>query len=67
MTQSFSFVITLLVTVALVGFGVWLLITLVPMDEKYKTAIKAIAAVALVLYLLSAFGLFDLGAMRHHR
>ena len=67
--MTFSFVITLLVTVALVGFGVWLLITIVPMDEKYKTAIKAIAAVALalVLYLLSAFGLFDLGALRHHR
>jgi hypothetical protein len=62
-----SFVITLIVVVALVGFGVWLLTTLVPMDPKYAIAIKAIAAVALVLYLLSAFGLFDLGAVRHHR
>jgi hypothetical protein len=64
---TFSFFITLLVTIALVGFCVWLLITLVPMDPKYATAIKAIAAVALLLYLLSAFGLFDLGSVRHHR
>jgi hypothetical protein len=53
--------------IALVGFGVWLVTTLVPMDAKYAIAIKAIAAVALLLYLLSAFGLFDLGAVPRHR
>lgn len=63
--MTLSFLITLIVVVALVGFGVWLVTTLVPMDPKYATAIKAIAAVALLLYLLSAFGLFDLGAVRH--
>jgi hypothetical protein len=63
--MTLSFFITLIVVVALVGFGVWLVTTLVPMDPKYATAIKAIAAVALLLYLLSAFGLFDLGSVRH--
>lgn len=65
--MTLSFVITLIITVALVGFGVWLLITLVPMDPKYATAIKAIAAVGLLLYLLSALGLFDLGSVHRHR
>lgn len=63
--MTLSFLITLLVVIALVGFGVWLVTTLVPMDPKYAVAIKAIAAVALLLYLLSAFGLFDLGSVRH--
>jgi hypothetical protein len=65
--MTLSFLITIILVIALVGFGVWLVTTLVPMDPKYATAIKAVAAVALLLYLLSAFGLFDLGSVRHHR
>jgi hypothetical protein len=65
--MTLSFLITLIVVIALVGFGVWLVTTFVPMDPKYATAIKAIAAVVLLLYLLSVFGLFDLDSVRRHR
>ena len=49
--------ISLLVTIALIGLVCWLLTTLIPMDVKFQQAIIAVAIVAILLYVLRHFGL----------
>lgn len=45
--------ILLVVTVCLIGFVIWLLTTRIPMPPYWAQTIQVVAAVALVLYLLS--------------
>lgn len=45
--------ITLLITIALVGFLVHLLVTYIPMPEPFKQVIIVTCVVLVVLYLLS--------------
>ena len=49
--------ISLLVTIAIIGLIVWAITTLVPMDAKFKQIITVIAIVFVVLYVLGAIGL----------
>lgn len=49
--------ISLLLTFAIVGFLVWLVITYIPMPDPFKKAIVVIVVVLLVLYLVQLFGL----------
>lgn len=51
--------ITLIVTIAVVGLLVWLVTTLIPMPPQFRTAIYAVAGVCLLLFLLRYFGLWD--------
>lgn len=51
--------IMLILTIAALGFLVWLITTYVPMAPPFKTVIYVVAAVVLVLYLMSAFGVMD--------
>jgi hypothetical protein len=48
--------ITLFLTLAICGLIVWLILQL-PMPEPFKTAIKALAIVFLILYLVRVFNL----------
>lgn len=48
--------ISLLITIALIGLLVWALITFVPMPDKFKTAIIVVAIVCVIIYVLSAMG-----------
>jgi len=50
-------VLSLIVSVAVAGLVVWL-VGLIPMPPKFHLAIRVIALVALILWLLDAFGLF---------
>lgn len=52
--------IELVLTLALVGFLLWLVLTYVPMPDPFKKAIIAIVVVVLVLYLLRLFGIGDI-------
>lgn len=45
-------IITLLVTLAIVGFCVWLVTTYIPMPEPIRKAIIVIVVLLLVLYLV---------------
>ena len=57
--------IGLIVLIAVIGFLVWAVTTLIPMPEHFKRAIYVVALVILVIYLLQVFGLVpDLGAVR---
>jgi hypothetical protein len=44
--------ITALIVLAIVGFGLWLLTTMVPMEPRIKTAIIGIALFLCFLYII---------------
>lgn len=52
--------ITLLLTVAIVGFLVYLIVTYVPMPPIFQTVIIGLAVLCLLLYVIRAFGVADL-------
>ena len=59
--------ISLLVTLVLVGIALYVVNTLVPMDAKIKQIINVIVVVAVVLWLLNVFfgvGFGNLGSVR---
>jgi type IV secretory pathway TrbL component len=47
---------SLIVTLIVVGILLWLLNTYLPMDAKIRQLINAVVVIAVVLWLLSAFG-----------
>ena len=49
--------ITLILTLALLGFLVWVVITYIPMPDVFKKAIIVIVVVLIILYLVRLFGL----------
>jgi hypothetical protein len=59
--------ISVIVSIAVLGLIVYLLTSLIPMPEPFKRAIYIVAGVGLCLYLLRYFGLwsgFDLPRRR---
>ena len=52
--------ITLILTIAVVGFLVYLITTYVPMPPIFKNVIYAVAAVILILYIIRSFGIADI-------
>lgn len=52
--------IALLLTLALVGLCLYLVLTYVPMPEWFRTALIAISIIVLILYLMGVFGIADL-------
>jgi hypothetical protein len=52
--------ITLIITLAVIGFIVWALITYIPMPPLFKNAIIVISLIMILLYLLRVFGFQDI-------
>ena len=52
--------IALLLTLAVVGFLAWLILTYIPMPEPFKKALIVIMVVVVVLYVLRVLGVGDL-------
>jgi predicted membrane channel-forming protein YqfA (hemolysin III family) len=52
--------VMLILTLALIGFVVYLITTYIPMPAPFKTVIYVIVAVVLILYLMSVFGISDI-------
>lgn len=52
-------IITLLLVLAVVGFCLWLVLTYVPMPAPFKQVIVVIVVIALLLWLLNAFGIYS--------
>jgi uncharacterized protein YhhL (DUF1145 family) len=50
--------ISIIVSIAIVGLVVYLVTTLIPMPAQFHKAIYIAAAVCLLLYILSALGLW---------
>lgn len=56
--MTLSSLITVVVVLAIVGFLLYLLLTYVPMPEPFKTIIMFVVVIALILWLLSALGVW---------
>jgi hypothetical protein len=57
--------LNLIVTLVVVGVGLWAVNTYIPMDSKIKSILNIVVVIAVVLWLLRAFGLLgDIGAIR---
>ncbi len=52
--------IALILTLALVGFIVYLVITYIPMPDIFKKVIIVLVVIILILYCMRAFGIADL-------
>jgi hypothetical protein len=57
--------ISVLVTLIIVGVLLWLVNTYIPMDGKIKKILNVVVVIALILWLLSAFGI--IGSLSHIR
>ncbi|MEA1051923.1 Thivi_2564 family membrane protein [Lamprobacter modestohalophilus] len=57
--------ITLIVTLAVVGLILWLINNYLPMDGKIKKILNVVVVIIVILWLLSVFGLIPgLSSMR---
>ncbi len=57
--------ISVLITLIVIGVLLWLVNTYIPMDGKIKKVLNIVVVVIVVLWLLSAFGVFNsMGHMR---
>jgi hypothetical protein len=57
--------ISLVVVLIVVGVLLWLVNTYIPMDGKIKSILNAVVVIAVVIWLLQAFGL--LGSLENIR
>ena len=51
--------LTVVITLIVVGVLLWLVNTYIPMDNKIKTILNAVVVIAVVIWLLYAFGVLD--------
>lgn len=59
--MSLLYVVLVLV---IVGFLLWLINTYVPMARPIKTILNAVVVIAVIVWLLSAFGIINIGNVR---
>jgi len=50
--------LTLIVTLAVIGFVLWLLVTYVPMPPPFRTALVVLVVLLVVLWVIRSTGLF---------
>jgi hypothetical protein len=51
--------ISVIITLIVVGVVLWLINTYVPMDAKIKGILNAVIVIAVILWLLQGFGVLD--------
>jgi len=51
--------ISIVITLVVVGVLLWLVNTYIPMDGKIKNILNVVVVVVVVLWLLNVFGVFD--------
>lgn len=56
--------LTVALVIIVVGVLLWLAQTYVPMDANIKRILTAVVVIVLVLWVLSAFGVINIGAIR---
>lgn len=58
--------IGLLIILVIIGVGLYLLNTLVPMDNKIRTIINVVVVIAVLLWVAEEFGLIGGTPLGHH-
>lgn len=58
-------IVSLIITLIVVGVLLWLVNNYIPMDAKIKNILNIVVVIAVVLWLLSAFGV--LGSLSSYR
>jgi len=53
-------VISLILTLAVVGFILYLIETYIPMPQPFKYVIYVVVVIVLILYLMRVFGIADI-------
>ena len=56
--------ITVVIVLIVVGFLLWLINNFIPMAGPIKTILNAVVVIAVILWLLSAFGIINLGNIK---
>jgi len=57
--------LTIIITIVVVGVLLWAINTYIPMDGKIRTILNAVVVILLILWLLQAFGVLgSLGNVR---
>ena len=56
-SESEGLMISLILTLALVGFLVWAIVTYIPMPDLFRHGIIVLVVVLIVIYLMQLFGL----------
>jgi hypothetical protein len=51
----------IVIVLVVVGFLLWLINTYIPMASSIKTILNAVVVIAVILWLLSAFGIINIG------
>lgn len=51
--------VSVVITLIVVGVLLWLVNTYIPMDGKIKSILNAVVVIGVVLWLLSVFGILD--------
>jgi hypothetical protein len=54
--------VTLVITLIVIGVLLWLVNTYIPMDAKIKSILNAVVVICVVVWLLFAFGILDRSA-----
>jgi len=53
--------ISLILTIVVIGVILWAVNTYIPMDAKIKNILNIVVVIAVVLWLLTVFGLLPIG------
>jgi len=57
--------VSLLITLIVIGMLLWLVNNYIPMDGKIKSILNVVVVICVVVWLLSAFGILDqVGGLR---
>ncbi len=56
--------IQLMLTLAIVGFVLWLLLTYVPMPDPFKKLLVVLVVVCVIVWLMGVFGVADVPVPR---
>lgn len=52
-------ILNILIVLIIAGFLLWVVNTYIPMDKKIKSIFNLVVVIAVIIWLLKVFGLFD--------
>jgi len=52
-------IVTVIIILVLIGFAMWLINSFIPMASSIKSILNAVVIIAVILWLLTVFGIWD--------